>query len=415
MTAEVTTGAGGAGGPTWAEPTVPTRRPALAILALAVGGFTIGTTEFMTMGVLPEIADGVDVSVPSAGHVISAYALGVVIGVPVLAFFGAALPRRAMLVGLMVAYGAFNLMSAAAPDYHVLAAARFLDGLPHGAYFGVASLVAASLVPPARRGRAVASVMLGLSVANVVGVPFATFLGQQVGWRSTYVLAAALALATAGLVLAVVPSVPGDPETSGRKEAREFFGSLQVWLTMAVGAIGFGGMFAVYSYIAKTVTVTGGLERGTVPIFVLALGLGMVAGTWVAGELAAWSVYRSLLLSSATGVLVLLVYFVAAPGGWALLPVAFVVTATGSVLVVNLQLRLMDVAGGAVTLGAAMNHASLNVANALGAWLGGVVIAAGWGYRAPALVGAGLALLGLLILLVSAVVHRRGTALPAAG
>ena len=191
------------------SPSVPTARPALAILALAVGGFTIGTTEFMTMGVLPEIADGVDVSVPTAGHVISAYALGVVVGVPILAFFGAALPRRAMLVGLMAAYGVFNLISAVAPDFRVLTAARFLDGLPHGAFFGVASLVAASLVAPARRGRAVASVMLGLSVANVVGVPLATWLGQQAGWRSTYLLAAVLALVTAVGVLAAVPSVPG--------------------------------------------------------------------------------------------------------------------------------------------------------------------------------------------------------------
>ncbi len=391
------------------EPELSHSRPVLAIFALAVGGFTIGTTEFMTMGVLPEVAEGVDVSVPTAGHIISAYALGVVVGVPILAFFGAALPRRGMLVGLMAVYAVFNILSAAAPSYEVLTAARFLDGLPHGAYFGVASLVAASLVTPERRGRAVASVMLGLSVANVVGVPLATFLGQQVGWRSTYLLGGLLALATVALVLAVVPSVPGDPEASGRKEAREFFGSLQVWLTMAVGAVGFGGMFAVYSYIAKTVTEVGGLERGTVPFFVLALGLGMVVGTWLAGELAAWSVFRSLILSGATGIVLMLVYFAAAPHGWLLLPVAFLVTATGSVLVVNLQLRLMDVAGGAVTLGAAMNHAALNIANALGAWLGGLVIAAGHGYRAPALVGAGLATIGVALLLISAVTHRRSS------
>lgn len=391
-----------------AAPAVRHHRPALAILALAVGGFTIGTTEFMTMGVLPEIADGVSVSVPSAGRVISAYALGVVVGVPILAFFGAALPRRATLVGLMGAYAAFNLLSAFAPSYPVLAAARFLDGLPHGAYFGVASLVAASLVIPQRRGRAVASVMLGLSIANVVGVPLATFLGQQVGWRATFLLAAVLGLLTVLLVLFAVPSVPGDAGASGRKEAREFFGSLQVWLTLSVGAIGFGGMFAVYSYVAKTVTEVGGLQRGAVPLFVLALGLGMVVGTWLAGELAAWSVVRSMLLGSGASVVLMVVYYLVAPAGWALLPVAFAVTAAASVLVINLQLRLMDVAGGAVTLGAAMNHAALNVANALGAWLGGLVIAAGHGYRAPALVGAALSVAGLLLLLWSAAVHRRG-------
>ena len=384
-----------------------TRHTTLAILALAMGGFTIGTTEFLTMGVLPEIADGVDVSVPAAGHVISAYALGVVVGVPILAFFGAGLPRRAMLVGLMAVYAAGNVVSAVAPSYAVLTGARFLDGLPHGAYFGIASLVAASLVAPERRGRAIASVMLGLSVANVVGVPAATWLGQNAGWRTSYLLAGLLALITAGLVLAFVPSVPGDSEASGRREARRFFGSAQVWLTMAVGAVGFGGLFAVYSYVAKTVTEVGGLDRGTVPIFVLAMGLGMVVGTWIAGELAAWSVYRSLLASGVASVLVMLVYWYAAPHGWALWPVAFAVTAIGSVLVVNLQLRLMDVAGEAVTLGAAMNHAALNIANALGAWTGGLVIAAGFGYRSPALVGAVLALAGLGFLLISAVLHKR--------
>jgi DHA1 family inner membrane transport protein len=388
-------------------PAVASRNPALAIFALAVGGFTIGTAEFMTMGVLPEIAAGVDVSVPTAGHVISAYALGVVVGVPILAFFGAGLPRRALLIALMAAYAVFNLLSAVAQSYHVLTLARFLDGLPHGAYFGVASLVAASVVSPERRGRAVASVMLGLSVANVAGVPAATWLGQNLGWRTTYLTAAALAGITVVAILVAVPSTPGDPSTDGRQEAREFFGSLQVWLTMAAGAVGFGGLFAVYSYIAPTVTQVGGLDSSTVPFFVLALGLGMVAGTWLAGELASFSVFKSLLGGGISCAAVLVAYFFLAPAGWWLLPAAFLTTATGSVLVVNLQLRLMDVAGNAVTLGAAMNHAALNVANALGAWAGGVVIAAGYGYRAPALVGAALAVLGVLILLWSAAVHRR--------
>ncbi len=379
---------------------------ALAVLSLAVGGFAIGTTEFVTMGLLPQIADGVDISVPTAGHVISAYAIGVVVGVPILSFFGAALPRRGLLVALMGAYAAFNLLSAVAPSYEVLTLARFLDGLPHGAYFGVASLVAASLATPERRGRAIASVMLGLSFANVVGVPAATWVGQHLGWRAAYVLAAALAALAAALVLTFVPSVPGDREATGRKEAREFFGNRQVWLTMAAGAIGFGGLFAVYSYIAKIVTDVGMLGEGTVPVFLLAFGLGMVAGTWLAGELAAWSVYRSLIAAGVGSFVVMLVFWAVAPYGWWLLPVVFAITAIGSVLVVNLQLRLMDVAGNAVTLGAAMNHAALNLANALGAWLGGLVIAAGYGYRSPALVGAALSVLGIGILVWSATLHR---------
>ncbi len=384
-----------------------TGRVTLAILALAIGGFAIGTTEFMTMGVLPQIAEGVDISVPTAGHVISAYAVGVVVGVPILAFLGAHLPRRPMLLGLMGVYAVFNLLSAIAPNYEVLMAARFLDGLPHGAYFGVASLVAAGLVTAERRGRAVASVMLGLSVANVVGVPAATWLGQHVGWRATYVVAAVLALITVALVAAVVPNTPGNREATGRSEARAFFTNTQVWLTMVAGAVGFGGLFAVYSYIGKIVPDVAGLAESTVPVFVLALGLGMVVGTAVAGELARWSVFRTLLLFSVASVVIMGVVWLAAPHGWLLLPAVFLTTTIGSVVAVNLQIRLMDVAGDAVTLGAAMNHAALNIANALGAWLGGVVIAWGYGYRSTALVGGGLAVLGVVMLLWSAAVHRR--------
>jgi DHA1 family inner membrane transport protein len=393
--------------PSSAAPPTGGRPFAVAVLALAVGGFTIGTTEFVTMGLLPRIADGIDVSEPTAGHVISAYALGVVVGVPILSFFAARLPRRGLLVALMAAYGVFNLVSAAASSYGLLVAARFFDGLPHGAYFGVASLVAASLAAPERRGRAIASVMLGLSVANVVGVPAATWVGQHLGWRAAYVLTAGLALLTVVLVLTFVPSVAGDKNLNGRREAREFFSRKQVWLTMAAGAVGFGGLFAVYSYIATTVSDVGGLNEGTVPLFLLALGLGMTFGTWLGGELADWSVFRSLLWSSIASAAVMIVFWAVAPYGWWLLPVVFLTTAIGSVTVTNLQLRLMDVAGNAITLGAAMNHAALNVANALGAWLGGIVIAAGYGYRAPALVGAALSAAGVVILLWSAAADRR--------
>jgi DHA1 family inner membrane transport protein len=217
---------------------------------------------------------------------------------------------------------------------------------------------------------------------------------------------AGLAWVTALAVLVFVPRTAGDAEATGRRELAAF-GSAQVWLTLLAGAVGFGGMFAVYSYIAPTVTQLGGLPSGAVPVFLLSFGLGMVAGTWAAGELADWSVLRSLLGASLAMVLLLLLFALVAPYGWWLLPVGFLVTAVSSVLVVNLQLRLMHVAADARTLGAAMNHASLNIANALGAWLGGLVLAAGHGYRAPAVVGAGLSLLGLAILLVSAGLHRR--------
>ncbi|MDP2773067.1 MAG: MFS transporter [Nocardioides sp.] len=390
------------------KPTAPPRttHAGLALLALAMGGFAIGTTEFVTMGLLPQIAGGVDISIPTAGHLISAYALGVVAGVPFLALFGARLPRRALLVGLMAAYALFNLLTALATSYHLLLVARFLDGMPHGAYFGVASLVAASLAPPGRKGRWVAAVMLGLSVANVLGVPAATWLGQQAGWCAAFVATAVISAVTVAMILAFVPSVPGDTEATGRRELSSFMRNGQAWLTLLAGAIGFGGLFATYSYIAPIVTEVGHLGEGTVPVFVLVFGLGMVAGTWLAGELAAWSVFGSLIWSGVGSAVVMVVFWFVAPYGWWLLPVVFSITALGSILVVNLQLRLMDVSGDAATLGASMNHASLNAANALGAWIGGVTIAAGYGYRSPALAGFGLSLLGIAVLLWSAAAHR---------
>lgn len=389
-----------------AVPSVDRSGLGLALLALAMGGFAIGTTEFVSMGLLPQLAAGVGVSIPQAGHAISAYALGVVVGAPLVAVLGARLPRRALLMVLMGAFAIGNAGTALVDGYPGLLTARFLAGLPHGAYFGVASLVAASLVPPHRRGRAVAAVMLGLSVANVVGVPAATWLGQQVGWRSAYWLVAALAVLTLVLVRARIPALPGDRDATGLRELAALR-QPQVLLTLVAGAIGFGGMFAMYTYIVPTITEVGGLPESTAPVFLLAFGLGMVAGTWLAGRLADWSVFRSLFIGGAGQGVVLLAFSLAAGTGWWTLPLLFAVTVTGSILVVNLQLRLMTVAGDAQTMGAAMNHASLNIANALGAWLGGLVIAAGWGLRAPAAVGAGLALLGVAVIALSAVVERR--------
>jgi DHA1 family inner membrane transport protein len=382
------------------------RRVAWATAALAVGGFAIGTTEFVTMGLLPEMASGVSVSIPQAGHMISAYALGVVIGAPVIAVFGARLPRRALLIALMAAFALANATSALAQDYEQLVGARFLSGIPHGVYFGLASLAAASMVAPERRGRAVSRVMLGLPVATVVGVPAGTWMGQHLGWRTAYGAVALIGVLTVVLVLLLVPSTPGDREATGRRELAAFR-EPQVWLTLLVGAVGFGGMFAMYSYIAPTVTDVTGLSKSAVPVFLLAFGIGAVAGTMLGGRLADWSVMRSLVASTVVMGLSLALFTVTAQWFVPGLGTAFVVSAVGAVLVVNLQLRLMHVAGDARTLGAALNHSSLNVANALGAWLGGLVIAAGWGYTAPSWVGAGLSLAGLLVLAWSVLLHRR--------
>jgi DHA1 family inner membrane transport protein len=387
-------------------PRTPERRLRVALPALALGGFAIGTTEFVAMGLLPEIADGVGVSVPSGGHVVSAYALGVVVGAPVLAGLGARFPRRTLLVALMVAFAAGNLLSALAPTYGLLIGARFLAGLPHGAYFGVAALVAADLAGPERRARAVSRVLLGLSVANVIGVPFATWLGQTLGWRTAFAAAALLAALTAVSVLRVIPGAAADPDASLRRE----LGALrrpQVWLAVGTGAIGGGGMFAVYSYISPILTDRAGLAASLVPVVLALWGLGMVVGNVVGGRLVDWQpvtamylgfalmavVFGLFTLTSVTPVTAGLTVFLL--GGAIILP-------TG------LQTRLMDVAGDAQTLGAALNHSAFNIANALGAWLGGLVLSAGLGLTAPMWVAVALTLGGMLVFTAALVLERRG-------
>ena len=379
---------------------------ALVVLALVLGGFGIGVTEFVTMGLLPQIAEGVGVDIPTAGHVISAYAVGVVVGAPLISLGAARLPRRGVLVALMLVFALGNALTALAPGYGTLVAARVLAGLPHGAFFGLAALVAVALAPPGRGGRAVGTVMLGLPVAMVAGVPLGTWAGQALGWQVVYWAVAAVGLLTAVLVRVWVPVFPGDRHQSFRTELRAF-GDLQFWLTMLVGAVGFGGMFAMYSYIAPLVEQVTGLDRSWVPVFLLVHGAFSVLGTWLGGRLGDWSVLRTLLLMGLLSAGSLLALWQTSRWPVPALVTLAVVAVSGSAWVIALQLRLMSVAGPARTLGAAMNHSSLNVANALGAYLGGLVIAAGHGLRAPSLVGAALSVGGLAILAVSVLLHRR--------
>ncbi|MFT4188745.1 MAG: MFS transporter [Aeromicrobium sp.] len=367
-----------------------------ALLALAMGGFAIGTTEFMTMGLLSQIADGIDESIPTTGHIITAYAAGVVVGAPLLVALAARLPRRGLAVALVLALGVGNALTALASSYAPVMLARFVAGLPHGAYFGVASLIAASLVVPERRGRAVSSVMLGLSVATVAGVPASTWLGQGLGWRSAYWVVLAVSALAALLIVAFVPATPGNPRATVRQELSAL-ACPHVLIAAATGMIGFGGVFAMYSYVAPLVTDEAGAPERAVPLFLLSFGVGSVVGTWAAGRMADWDVWRSVVIGFAVSVVTLLLVVPLAGSAWALGGLVFVVGLLGSLLAINLQIRLMQEAGDAEMLGAALNHSALNVANGLGAWLGSIVIAAGQGYRAPSLVGAGLALGGLLI------------------
>ncbi len=376
------------------------------MIALALGGFGIGTTEFVAMGLLPQIAQGMGVSEPTAGHVISAYALGVVVGAPTISALTARVERRRLLVALMAAFTVGNAATVLAPSMDVLIASRFVAGLPHGAYFGVASLVAARLAGQGRRAKAVATVMLGLSVANVVGVPLASAMGQHLGWRSAFGLVAVIGLATMAALLRFVPSMEPGPSSSPRAELGALRRS-QVWLTLAVGMVGFGGMFAVYTYIATTLTDVSGLPSALVPLALALYGLGMVAGNLAGGRLADRALMPSMFAMLALIAVVMALFVAAAHNPVTALAAVFLVGASGAAMVPALQTRLMDVAADAQNLAAALNHSALNVANAGGAWLGGVVIAAGLGYTAPAAVGAGLALAGLVILAVSAALQRR--------
>lgn len=385
-------------------------RVGIALSALVLGGVGIGVTEFVTMGLLPEIAHGIGTSIPQAGHTISAYALGVVIGAPTIAIFGNRLPRRELLVALMVLFAIGNALSAMASGYELLMLARFVAGIPHGAFFGIASIVAFDIVAVGRGGWAVSRIMLGIPIANVAGVPLATWLGQQAGWRSAYWLVAGIGILTAVLVSTVVPHQAADTEADVRSELAAFKDS-QVWLTLLIGSIGFGGVFAMYSYISPILRNQTGLPADAVPIYLFVYGVGGLVGTVIAGRLVDRSVLGTLVGSTiATGASLAAFAWAA---NWAV-PAAIVlllVCISVSAFVLALQLRLMEVAGKARTLGAAGNHAALNVANALGAWLGGLVLAAGWGWQAPSLVGAGLSVAGLIVLVLSLRIHRGRTTL----
>lgn len=377
-----------------------------AVLALALGAFGIGTTEFVAMGLLPSIADSLGTTEPTAGHVISAYALGVVVGAPLIAALTARMSRRTLLIALMVAFTIGNAATVLAQSYGMLMVARFVAGLPNGAYFGVAALVAAHLAGPDARAKAVGQVMLGLSVANVIGVPAATWLGSALGWRAAFVVVVVIGLLTIGALSVFLPTLSGMKITNPITE----LGALtrpQVWFTLFIGIVGFGGMFAFYTYISTTLTSVSGVSESFIPIALMLFGLGMVTGNIAGGALADRGVVRAIFIGLVAITVVLILFALLASNPWAALVLTFLIGVSGTALTPALQIRLMDVAEDAQTLAAALNHSALNIANAGGAWLGGLVIAAGYGYRAPSLLGAGLAVAGLLVLALALAYARR--------
>ncbi|WP_423031589.1 MFS transporter [Undibacterium sp. Tian12W] len=366
-----------------------------AVTALGLGAFAIGTGEFAMMGLLPEVAKDLAVSIPEAGHVVSAYAFGVVIGAPMFAVLTASWPRRTLLIALILLFAAGNFAGTLTTDFLSLNIVRFIAGLPHGAYFGVATLVAANMVAPHKRATAVGLVILGLTSSTLLGVPVATWLGQTWGWQTAYVFVASLAVISSVAVYFVVPNAPAIKNANPRSELGAL-ANKQVWLTLGIGAVGFGGMFAVFSYIKPILTEVTKLSAGVIPLILSLFGVGMVVGSMLGARLADKNLLRS--------IAVLLLWNAVVLGG-----VSFAMSYTisaiiwvfllGTLVAIGpaLQIRLMDVAGDAQTLAAALNHSAFNVANALGAWLGGVVITMGYGWTSTGWLGALLAVGGLAV------------------
>ena len=389
-------------------------RVRLALLALALGGFGIGATEFVAMGLLPNLAEDLlpslyasdpESALGQAGMLISAYALGVVVGAPTIAAAAARFPRKKLLLVLLGVIVVATLASAALPGFGFVLAARFVSGLPHGAYFGIASLVAASLMGPGQRGRGIAFVLSGLTISNVIGVPSITFLGQATSWRVAYVAVAVIFALTFVAVALVVPNQGGDANATMKRELKAFTRS-QVWFALAIGAIGFGGFFAVYTYIAPVVTEVAHQQESFVPIALVIFGVGMTIGNLLGGRFADKHVMRTMFACFAVFLVALIGFALTAQSVVGLMLFAFLVAVGASALSPAIQTRLMDVAGDSQTMAAAVNHSSLNLGNSLGAYLGGLTIAAGFGYLSSAWVGLGLGVLGVLIAVASALLQR---------
>lgn len=377
------------------------------IYALGLGAFAIGVSEFATMGLLPYYAADLGVSEPVAGHAVSGYAMGVVIGAPVLAILGARFPRKSFLIGLIAVFALTNALAGIAPTVDLLIGSRVLSGLPHGAFLGIAMLFAADILPKGRRAQGVAKVMMGLTIANVIGVPVAGAIGQSFGWRWCFAIVAVLALASAVLIARTAPSEPVDAKASALRE----LGVLRnraMWLTLLVGAVGFGGVFAVYSFFSAAMIDVGQAPVWAIPLALSGFGIGATFGNGLAGRLASWSRFGAafLLLS---GMAATTMVYTLVMGDWMLMSAMLFVLGCSAGLVIPLQMRLMDVAEDGQNLAAALNHAAFNLANAIGPFLAGLALAAGYGWSATGWVGTGLALAGLVMLGLAWHDDRRGS------
>jgi MFS transporter, DHA1 family, inner membrane transport protein len=382
-----------------------------ALLAMALGAFALATGEFVMIGLLPNLADDFSVTIPQAGHLLSAYALGVVVGGPVLALVTIRWTRRRVLIFLATVLAAGNVASGLIPTFHGLLVVRFLAGLPHAAYFGVSAVAAGNLVEAGRRNAAIAVVLTGFTVANVIGVPFATLIGQHAGWRAAFMFIGLIELIAA---LGMYFLMPGPGRRTREIEFRMAdellaFRNVQVWLTLAIVAIGGGAMFSTFSYITPMMTRLAGYSESSMPPLLVLLGIGMTAGNLVGARMSNRGLMRTIYLSLAGQALVALAFFVTVHDQVAATITLVLFPFTTTLMLPPLQSRIIALAGGGPNLASVSIHSAFNVANSLGAWLGGLTIAAGYGFASPNLVSAGLAGLGLMLAIVSMRLGRRGS------
>lgn len=392
--------------PTHGQPSMTRSQVALAILALSIGGFAIGVTEFAIMGLQLEAIADLGVTEAQGGTLVAMYAFGVVVGAPILSLLGAKRERRSYGLFLLALFIAAHIFSFFAPTYETMLIGRFLSGMPHGAYFACAALMAAHMAGPGKRARAIAVVLSGIAIANVAGVPVVTWVGQEFGWRWMYMIAAALALVTWFAVATFAPRMEAPEGASVRSEIR---GALtwRLWVGVILAVFGFCGMFAVYSYISHITVRLAGIDAQYLPYVVAIFGLGMVIGNFIGGYFTDKSVLGTV-LGAALAVAVLMLAFSAFAHIWWLMPILlFLSGLAASSLGPAMQTHLIDMAPNAPQLAASFQHAAFNGSNAIGALLGGWVIAAGWGLRAPSMVGAAAAVLGVLITLYAMYLNRR--------
>ncbi|MFA3894140.1 MFS transporter [Rhodococcus qingshengii] len=378
----------------------------LGLIALAMGGFGIGLTEFVIMGLLPEVSADFEVTESVAGYLISGYALSVAIGAILLTAAVTRFERKKVLLSLMVLFIIGNLMSALAPSYEVMMGGRIVAALCHGAFFGIGSVVAADMVAPNKRAGAIAMMFAGLTIANVLGVPFGTLLGQQLGWRSTFWAITVIGVIALIGIAALVPTTPASTTGGGLRGELGAFRNKQVWLSIAITILGYGGMFGAFTYIAFTLTEVTGFATSSVPWLLILFGSGLFVGNFLGAKAADRSLTKALVWILAILTVVLIMFAATAESKVMTVISLFFMGAFGFATVPGLQMRIMNYASAAPTMASGANIAAFNVGNALGAWLGGITIAAGLGFTSPIWMGAAVTVAGLLVLIVAAKIDR---------